>query len=284
MCVRRAYTQHGAYFPFVSMTRPNWVELAQAVRSTYTNLFKKLPADLNLGQLEFLDALDVEVEAALAQPQLAHLERLADVLCTRTGHNDMSVVNTLLELYRVLKLESLDGLADLERGATRVKRALFKELWHLTRRRVQARLGREVKAVDQVLYEQGVATSVVFHGWCDGSFRAGHGYAGFLLRDAQSRLIAEASARIESHSSNDCEVQALQLLLGAALGMGVQSLHVHVDAAGLGHFVAGKAPLRFAVQESLVQRLLAQFEHVRLIKVPRLYNVEADALSRKLKD
>jgi hypothetical protein len=266
------------------MTCPNWVELADDVRATYTNLFRKLPATLADSQLLFLNAVDAEVEVALQHPQLGRLDHLAGVLLAQAGTSSMATLNTLLELYRVLKLESLDRLLEPERSATRVKRALFRELWHLARREVQAQLGREVKAVDQVLYEHGQVTASLYHGWCDGSFRAGHGYAGFLLRDANARLIAEASARIESASSNDCEVQALQLLLGAALGLGVQSLHVHVDSAGLGTFAVGRAPLRFAVQESLIQRLLSQFEHVKLIKVPRLYNHEADALSRALKD
>lgn len=267
------------------MTRLSWQSLADIVQATNTNLFRKLPDGLTPWHERFLDNLDAEVESALARPHLEQLDRLAQVLCSEAKSQDMATLNLLLELYRVLKLEGFEHDLDHAREPRRVKRALFRELWHLTRRQVQARLGRKVRAVDKVLYEHGELGNLpLFSAWCDGSYRRNQGYAGLLLRDPDRRLLAQASVRVPAVTGHDTEVQALSLVLNTAATLGVRAMNVHVDAAGLAHYAAGTTALRYCVEESVIQRALARFSYVRLTKIPRLYNAEADGLSRSLKD
>lgn len=266
------------------MSAPDWRHLVDLSRPTYTNLFSRLPDGLAEWHVAFLDAVDREFEAALSQPHVNQLDQLGRAVIAHAGTRDMAALNTLMELYRVLRLEHFEHGYEALPGDARIKRALFRELWHLSRRRLQALLGRDVKAFDQLLHEHGAPTSTLHQGWCDGSYRDGKGYAGVLLRDMHGALVSEASVHVAASSPHDSEVKALLLMLSMALGLGARSLQVHVDAAGLSSIASGVAPLRFCVQESLVQDLLSQFNYVKLVKVPRLYNVQADALTRRLKE
>lgn len=259
-----------------------WLAWADTVLASQTHLRRRLPDGLLAHHTQFFDQLDRQVERALDQGQEQALERLAEMFFAAAANQDMAQVNGMLELYRALKLHSIGLHPDREQA--RVRRALFRELWHLVRRRVQALLGRAVRPATRVLHSAGACQGPPCQAWCDGSFRQGRGYAGLVLRDAQGALLAEASVRVAASASHDTEVQALRLTLATAQVLGVTALRVHVDAAGLANYAHGTAALKDCVQESVIQQLMAQFAFLELVKVPRLYNGHADALARRLKD
>jgi hypothetical protein len=259
-----------------------WLAWADMVLATHTHLRRRLPNGLSAHHTRFFDQLDHQVELALDHGQESALEHLANMFFAAAADQGMVQVNGLLDLYRALKLHSLSLHQD--RDLARVRRALFRELWHLVRRRIQALLGRAVRPATRVLHSAGVCPDGPYQAWCDGSFRQGRGYAGLVLRDAAGALLAEVSVRVPAAASHDTEVQALRLTLATARALGVSALRVHVDAAGLANYAQGTAALKDCVQESLIQLLLAQFDFIELVKVPRLYNGHADALARRLKE
>jgi hypothetical protein len=254
---------------------------AETVFATHTHLLRRLPEGLAPAHAQFFDVLDWNVRLALADARAERIDQLAQLFLDTTSQPGMACANSLLDVYRALKLHSLALEEDREQA--RVHRALFRELWHLMRRRIQALLGREVRPITRVLYRKGSITGPVFDAWCDGSFRQGRGYAGFVLRAPDGATLLEASMRVSARASHDTEVQSLRLTLASALALGIDHLRVHVDAAGLANYTNGTAALKDCVQESVIEQLLAQLRFVELIKVPRLYNWEADALARRLK-
>jgi len=264
-----------------TLASPPWSAWADTVFATQTHLGRRFPSGLTPWHLKFFDELDQCVELALSDVQLYRLDELAQLFFTAAVHQDMAHVNEMLDVYRALKLHSLQLSED--RPESRVRRALFRELWHLVRRRIQALLGRTVRPDTTVLHSVGSPEGHPYQAWCDGSFRQGIGYAGFLVQDSQGTTIAEASLRVSARASHDTEVQSLRLVLATALAFGVHELRVHVDAAGLANYAKGTAALKDCVQESCILQLMAKFSFLELIKVPRLFNGRADALARQLK-
>jgi hypothetical protein len=270
-----------AFPPPVAPPQRPWLAWSEAVFATHTHLLCRLPAGLATHHIEFFNVLDWHVDEALAGARAERIENLAAVFVSNTAYQGMGHVNALLDLYRALKLHSLT-LAD-DREHARVQRALFRELWHLMRRRIQALMGREVTPITRVLYRAGSLTGPLFSAWCDGSFRQGRGYAGFVLHDPSGATVVEASVRVAARASHDTEVESFRLMLSSALAIGVNHLRVHVDAAGLANYTNGTAALKDCVQESAIEQLLRRFDFFELVKVPRLYNSHADELARRLK-
>lgn len=261
--------------------RRHWLAWSETVFATHTHLLRRLPEGLVPQHAQFFDVLDWHVNKALSDARAVHIEDLAQLFLAATAPQGMMYANALLDVYRALKLHSLTLTEDREQA--RVHRALFRELWHLMRRRIQALLGREVHPLTRVLYSAGAVSGPVFNAWCDGSFRQGRGYAGFLLQDSDGAVLLEASMRVHARASHDTEVESLRLTLASALALGVEQLRVHVDAAGLANYTNGTAALKDCVQESVIEQLLAKLRFVELVKVPRLYNGHADELARRLK-
>lgn len=261
--------------------RRPWLAWSETVFATHTHLLHRLPEGLVPQHAQFFDVLDWQVDEALTDARAARIEDLAQLFLAATACQGMAYVNALLDVYRALKLHSLPLVEDREQA--RVHRALFRELWHLMRRRIQALLGRDVRPITRVLYRAGTIAGPVFNAWCDGSFRQGRGYAGFLLQDPEGATLLEASMRVAARASHDTEVESLRLTLASALTLGVEHLRVHVDAAGLANYTNGTAALKDCVQESVIEQLLARLRFIELVKVPRLYNGHADELARRLK-
>lgn len=127
--------------------------------------------------------------------------------------------------------------------------------------------------------------SGVWHGWFDGAALPNPGKIGIgvvLISPDDVRL--ETSARIPSDGcSNEAELHALIAALEFAATSGARRLKLRGDSLVAITHVTGEKHTKIARLMLLIahaQGLLAGFEEIQLLWLPRHRNAEADMLSR----
>jgi len=126
------------------------------------------------------------------------------------------------------------------------------------------------------------------YGWTDGSNGRSRGPAGaaaYVLADEASREVIEERAVLYPHTdeyrftNNDMEMEAVHLLLGAAVRCGVTDLKIHCDSEWVVKILREEYSLRNEKFRSLVNaiyELAEMLDFVEIVHVRREENKRAD--------
>jgi ribonuclease HI len=118
----------------------------------------------------------------------------------------------------------------------------------------------------------------------DGASRGNPGPAayGVVVRDAEGAVVAELSERIGDATNNVAEYAGLICGLIECLSLGGREVTIHSDSELMIRQLEGAYKVKSANLQpyhTLATRLLAKFDRVRLVRVPRSQNTEADRLA-----
>jgi len=128
------------------------------------------------------------------------------------------------------------------------------------------------------------------YGWTDGSngrSKGPAGAAGYVLADEASREIIEERAVLYPHTAdyrftnNDMEMEAVHLLLEAAVRTGVTDLRIHCDSEWTVKILREEYSLKNVKFKSLVNAiydLAEKLDFVEIVHVRREQNARADWL------
>lgn len=120
---------------------------------------------------------------------------------------------------------------------------------------------------------------------CDGSVRPSGSGCGFVIKSLENPnkpiVKIRGSVPTEFKNSLKAEWQALIFALKTAKSIGAKSIRVHVDAMGLCDLLNGKAKLSWSVEEAELIKAACEFDNIEVVKVPRVFNYEADRLAYK---
>ncbi len=130
-----------------------------------------------------------------------------------------------------------------------------------------------------------IAQAGIWLGWFDGAALPNPGKIGIgIVLTSPTGIRHESSVRLPAEGcSNEAELHALVAALEFARTLGVQKLRLHGDSQVAITHVAGQQRTGIARLVTLIERgqgLLAGFDEIELIWVPRHRNAEADRLSR----
>lgn len=125
--------------------------------------------------------------------------------------------------------------------------------------------------------------------YCDGASRGNPGPAsvGAILYDPDGETVCEISEQIGETTNNVAEYAAVIMGLKAALELDVEAISVRLDSQLLVRQLEGRYKVKAAHLKPLHREaatLLADFEDVELVHVPREQNAVADALANAALD
>lgn len=198
-------------------------------------------------------------------------------------------INVLLDASRYFYPYKL-AFDNIEKNQRRSMKRHSRELLNLIKQSFQSNLFYKQKASEIVNkvkpdFELGdPAREIEALILCDGSVRPMGSGCGFVLKSTTPSRAAEpievkVSVPCGVKNSLKAEWMAMVYALKTASALGLKSIRVHVDAMGLCDLLKGKASLSWSVEEAELLEAACQFEHLEVLKVPRVFNFEADRLA-----
>lgn len=198
-------------------------------------------------------------------------------------------INVLLDASRYFYPYKL-AFENIEKSQRRSMRRHSRELLNLIKQSFQSNLFYKQKASEVVNkvkpdFELGdPSREIEALILCDGSVRPHGSGCGFVLKtagtDEQSNAMeVKVAVPCGVKNSLKAEWMAMVYALKTASALGFKSIRVHVDAMSLCDLLKGKASLSWSVEEAELLEAACLFEHLEVLKVPRVFNFEADRLA-----
>ncbi|PGK52289.1 hypothetical protein CN918_31350 [Priestia megaterium] len=123
-----------------------------------------------------------------------------------------------------------------------------------------------------------------YNGWCDGSFRDGMGYIGYVIRDEHEQLVHYGRHQmVECTNGNEAELFAALTLVQEANRLGLSSITIYTDS----NVVADNLEVedvKHPVHNRYIQQIRSYLTEeneepwARFRWIPRILNFEADYL------
>ncbi len=123
----------------------------------------------------------------------------------------------------------------------------------------------------------------------DGGSRGNPGPSagGFVVLDMQDQILHESGKYLGITTNNQAEYHSLKGGLEAALKMGCQTVHVHMDSLLVINQMKGVYKVKnrdlWPIHEA-IKKLVLEFEQVTFVHVPREFNKLADAMVNQTLD
>lgn len=200
------------------------------------------------------------------------LERVERTLQTGMPYRCYSLALNLAQLVSKTKLTS-------QGSNTRVYRPLVIEAFHLIRIQIQVWFNfRTAIELPTKEYGNHHHSNTALQAFCDGSFQAGASRIGILILDKNREAVAEITRRVEESSAFESEMAALKTTLQTLIAINALSAIVHVDSHGL-LFQSVSIKNTYKICRSEINQLITEFDYLKIVLVPRLFNFKADRLA-----